>query len=77
MFCDIVTPDDQPFEGDPRAVLRRNLQRAAGKGFTYYVAPELEYFYFEDQKAVAYGIGICGQGTKLIRVLQLFSSFIL
>ena len=49
MFCDIVTPDDQPFEGDPRAVLRRNLERAADKGFTYYVAPELEYFYFEDQ----------------------------
>ena len=54
MFCDIVTPDDQPFEGDPRAVLRRNLQRAAGKGFTYYVAPELEYFYFEDQSTTGF-----------------------
>ncbi len=54
MFCDIVTPDDQPFEGDPRAVLRRNLQRAAGKGFTYYVAPELEYFYFEDQNTTGF-----------------------
>ena len=54
MFCDIVTPDDQPFEGDPRSVLRRNLQRAVDKGFTYYVAPELEYFYFEDQSTTGF-----------------------
>ena len=48
MFCDIITPDDEPFEGDPRAVLRRNLKRASKMGYTYYVAPEMEYFYFED-----------------------------
>ena len=48
MFCDIVTPDDEPFVGDPRFVLRRNLERAARMGFTYYVAPEIEYFYFKD-----------------------------
>ena len=48
MFCDIVTPDGEPFEGDPRAVLRRNLERAAALGYTYYVAPEIEYFYFKD-----------------------------
>ncbi len=48
MFCDIVTPDDKPFEGDPRSVLRRNLKRAVDKGYSYYVAPELEYFYFKD-----------------------------
>lgn len=48
MFCDIVTPDGQPFEGDPRTVLKRNLQRAADLGYTFYVAPELEYFYFAD-----------------------------
>ena len=50
MFCDIVTPDDEPFEGDSRFVLRRNLKRAADMGFTYYVGPEIEYFYFEDSK---------------------------
>ena len=50
MFCDIVTPDEKPFEGDPRNVLRRNLQRASDKGYTYYVAPEIEYFYFRDEK---------------------------
>ncbi|MCH7746380.1 MAG: glutamine synthetase [Chloroflexi bacterium] len=48
MFCDIVTPDEKPFEGDPRFVLRRNLERAAKLGFTYYVGPEVEHFYFKD-----------------------------
>ncbi len=48
MFCDIVTPDGQPFEGDPRWVLKRNLERAAELGFTFYVGPEIEYFYFSD-----------------------------
>jgi glutamine synthetase len=46
MFCDIVMPDGSPFEGDPRYVLKRNLKRAADLGFTFYVGPELEYFYF-------------------------------
>ena len=50
MFCDIQTPDEKPFEGDPRNVLRRNLKRASNKGYTYYVAPEIEYFYFKDEK---------------------------
>ena len=48
MFCDIVTPDGAPFEGDPRGVLKRNLQTAAEMGFNFYVAPELEFFYFRD-----------------------------
>jgi glutamine synthetase len=48
MFCDIVTPDGEPFDGDPRYVLRRNLQRAADLGYSFYVGPELEYFYFKD-----------------------------
>ncbi|MBM3926700.1 MAG: glutamine synthetase [SAR202 cluster bacterium] len=47
MFCDILTPDGQPFPGDPRFVLKRNLQRAAKKGFTYYVGPEIEFFYLK------------------------------
>jgi glutamine synthetase len=46
IFCDILHPDGTPFEGDPRYVLRRNLQRAAQLGYTFYVGPELEYFYF-------------------------------
>ena len=48
MFCDIVHPDGSPFEGDPRYVLKRNLKRAADLGFTFYVGPELEFFYFKN-----------------------------
>jgi glutamine synthetase len=47
MFCDIHNPDGTPFEGDPRHVLRRNLERAAERGFTFYVGPEIEWFYFQ------------------------------
>jgi len=48
MFCDVCRPEGRPFEGDPRYVLKRNLQKAADLGLTYYVGPELEYFYFKD-----------------------------
>jgi glutamine synthetase len=48
MFCNIVTPDGEPFEGDPRTVLTRNLERAADLGYSFYVGPEVEYFYFRD-----------------------------
>ncbi|MDH4180049.1 MAG: glutamine synthetase family protein [Armatimonadota bacterium] len=50
MFCDVLQPDGTPYVGDPRYVLKRALQRAAEMGFTYYVGPELEYFYFSDAK---------------------------
>ena len=51
MFCDILQPDGTPYEGDPRYVLKRVLKKAADKGYTYYVGPELEYFYFESNEA--------------------------
>ena len=51
MFCDILKPGGEPFEGDPAFVLKRNLKRAADMGYTYYVGPELEYFYFRDAKS--------------------------
>ena len=47
MFCDVYDPDGTPFDGDPRGVLKRQLQRAADLGFTFYVGPELEFFYFK------------------------------
>ncbi|MFC1978465.1 glutamine synthetase family protein [Chloroflexota bacterium] len=47
MFCDIVKPGGEPFEGDPRFVLKSNLKRAADMGYTYNVGPELEFFYFK------------------------------
>jgi glutamine synthetase len=51
MFCDILKPGGEPFEGDPRYVLKRNLKKAADLGFTFYVGPELEFFYFKDSKS--------------------------
>jgi glutamine synthetase len=51
MICDIVTPDGNPYEGDPRYVLRRALERMTSLGFdTFNVGPELEYFLFRDDK---------------------------
>jgi glutamine synthetase len=51
MFCDVLLPDGTPFEGDSRYVLKRQLKRAADLGYTFYVAPELEYFYFRSPDA--------------------------
>jgi len=50
MFCDILNPDGTFFEGDPRYVLKRNLKKLAEKGYTFYVGPELEFFYFKSDK---------------------------
>ncbi|MEE9491511.1 MAG: glutamine synthetase family protein [Dehalococcoidia bacterium] len=50
MFCDILKPGGEPFEGDPRYALKRNLKRAADMGYTFYVGPELEYFYFRNSE---------------------------
>jgi len=46
-LADIQRPDGAPFEGDPRFVLKRNLKRATDLGYTFYVGPELEFFYFK------------------------------
>src|ERR1700759_2211472 len=52
MFCDILTPERTPYEGDPRHVLRRAVQRANDMGFDHFhVGPELEYFYFRDSRS--------------------------
>lgn len=46
MICDVQTPDLVPYDGDPRYVLQRVLEKAKRMGFDFYVGPELEYFYF-------------------------------
>jgi glutamine synthetase len=50
MFCDILNPDGTPYKGDPRYVFKRLLSKVAEQGYTYYIGPELEYFYFKDHK---------------------------
>ncbi len=49
MFCDIQVPGGAPYEGDPRFVLRRAMERAQAMGFDdFLVGPELEFFYFRN-----------------------------
>ena len=47
VFCDVAKLDGTPFDGDPRQVLRRNLNAAHKLGYQFYVAPDIEYFYFD------------------------------
>lgn len=47
MFCDIYTPDGSPAAADPRHVLKRTLEKASEKGFTFYTHPEIEFYLFK------------------------------
>ncbi len=47
MFCDILRPSGEPFEGDPRHVLKGALERAAQQGYEFQVGPEMEHFYLK------------------------------
>jgi glutamine synthetase len=51
MFCDIRNVSGLPFDGDPRQCLKRNLKKAADLGYTFYVGPEIEFFYFKDSES--------------------------
>jgi glutamine synthetase len=44
LICNVYTPDEQPFIGDPRSVLTRVITEADKMGFTYNTGPELEFF---------------------------------
>ncbi len=47
VFCDIYSPDGQPFPGDARGMLKRTLCRVQERGWTYNVGPEPEFFLFK------------------------------
>jgi glutamine synthetase len=51
MFCDIHNSDGTPYAGDPRYVLKRNLKKLEKRGWTLYLGPEMEFFYFKDHKS--------------------------
>ena len=44
MFCDVLTPDGHQARSDPRGVLERAVERAADRGFTVMVHPEIEFY---------------------------------
>ncbi len=53
MICDVLTPDRKPYEGDPRYVLKRALERAKKMGYDhFYLGPELEFFYFKKDDGI-------------------------
>jgi len=48
LICDVYLPDGTPFPGDPRGILKRELQRAQELGFqTMNVGSEPEFFLFK------------------------------
>jgi glutamine synthetase len=56
MFCDIATPDGEPAVSDPRYVLKRTLQRAADRGFTFYTHPEIEFYLLKSSEPGPHGL---------------------
>jgi glutamine synthetase len=47
VFCDIYMPNNKPFEGDPRGLLKRMTKKLAERGWTYNIGPEPEFFLFK------------------------------
>ena len=64
MFCDLFTPEGQPLPTDGRHILRRVMQKARARGFTFYVAPELEFFYADSRDAFYADKGLRSAGTS-------------
>jgi glutamine synthetase len=46
VICDVMQPDGQPFAGDPRYILKKNIIQAKAMGYEYMVGPEIEFFLF-------------------------------
>ncbi|HCC00025.1 MAG TPA: type I glutamate--ammonia ligase [Ruminococcaceae bacterium] len=46
LICDVLTKDGEPFEGDPRYILKRVVNKAAEKGYAFNIGPECEFFLF-------------------------------
>ena len=47
LICDVYMPDGTPFEGDPRYILKKAINKAEAMGYTMNVGPECEFFLFE------------------------------
>jgi len=54
IICDVHEPNKNPFEGDPRHILKRILEKAKRKGYIYRVGPEIEFFLFRSREGRAY-----------------------
>lgn len=74
MFCDIQMPDGKPYDGDPRWMLQKILSKFAKKGWTAYLGPEIEFFYFKDEtspelldKSGYFDYGAFDLGTHVVK----------
>lgn len=52
MICDIETPEGNPYGGDSRYILKKNLEKIAKDNYVMNVGPELEYFYIRNDKSI-------------------------
>ena len=50
IICDVFMPNGKPFEGDPRHILKKAVEKAKELGFEYFVGPELEFFLFRPEE---------------------------
>ncbi len=80
LLCDIYTPDEQPFAGCPRLTLKRQLERAAGLGYSMMAGCEAEFFLFErsadgapstvtHDDAAYFDLGPVDKGEEIRRVI--------
>lgn len=46
LMCDVYRPNQTPFEGDPRYVLKKVLKEAEDMGYVFNAGPECEFFLF-------------------------------
>lgn len=51
LICDVYKPNHEPFEGDPRNILKRVLAEAKVMGYEYFTGPECEFFLFPKDDA--------------------------
>jgi glutamine synthetase len=49
-ICDVYWPEGKPFEGDPRYILKRALEKAEKAGYDYNVGPEPEFFILDQDE---------------------------
>ncbi len=53
LICDVHRPGGEPFEGDPRYILKRAIGEAEALGYSFEVGPECEFFLFNtDENAL-------------------------
>lgn len=51
LICDVYRPNGEPFEGDPRYLLKKVLKEAERMGYTFHVGPECEFFLFDTDES--------------------------